>query len=185
MKIRVARAWFAGVRPEAWGVTITWRISQSGLSGGNGSVAKTSRPAPASRPERRAATRAASSTRSPRPTFTSRAPGGRQASRAAERMPRVSSVSGRASTSQSVRASSASRRERGQVSQGSSPRGRRVNPTVSIPKAIPRPATLRPMGPMPRTPSRWPCRSTTSWGSQARRLRASSQPRRSRESARR
>ena len=82
---RSCRAWGGG-RPRAGGRR-SRASSRTGASAGSGSVVNTSSTAPAMRRSRTAATRSASTTRSPRPKFSTQAPGFRRASAALSMMP--------------------------------------------------------------------------------------------------
>src|SRR5713226_7716570 len=65
----IAMCAYSSNRPPICGAMKTWGISHSRLAAGSGSVAKTSRPAPAMRRCSSASIKAASSTVSPRPTL--------------------------------------------------------------------------------------------------------------------
>ena len=77
-----------------WGVTITFGMASSGLSGAGGSCSSTSRPADCTLPLRSASMRSASWMMGPRAVFTITTPSFICAKAAAFRLWRVSSLSG-------------------------------------------------------------------------------------------
>src|SRR5713101_3505122 len=77
-----------------WGVISTFGMPHSGLSGGSGSGATTSSPAPASWPDRRATIRSAVTTQPPREILIKYAPRFIREKSRASNIPSVSGVSG-------------------------------------------------------------------------------------------
>src|SRR5690606_5201925 len=138
--------------------------SHSGLSGESGSVSKTSRAAPAIQRRRSASARSSSTTSCPRPMLTKCAEGRITPKRRASNLPRVSSVSGAAATTQSARDS------RRSSSPGPYTPGRAVRPTRAVvtPSARSRSAIARPIGPEPTTHARVPATLRVSRCRQAR-----------------
>ena len=118
-----------------WGLTMTFGQIQKGLSGGSGSAVNTSRKAPARWPDRRAASRSASTATPPRETFTRCAPGGSRASAFASIRPLVV-VGERAGEDQPVGA----RQPFGQMGEVGRPRRSRAG------RRPPRSAGRRPCG---------------------------------------
>ena len=98
-------------------------------------------------------------------------------------MPRVSSVSGRATARTSTAAASSPRRSIVHVSHGSSPSTARRIPIGRMPIASARRMTSRPIGPMPSTPIVRPSMSSKRRGSQRWAAWSRSRPGRSRLSA--
>ena len=103
------RSSVSGVSQATCGISATLSSASSGLSGGTGSSAKTSRPAARRWPLVNAATSAASSTSPPRAVLTRIAPGFMRASAAPSIRRSVSGTSGRCSETMSAVASSSSR----------------------------------------------------------------------------
>ena len=99
----------SSVQHSEWGVTITWSIASSGLSGAIGSCSNTSSAAPAIRRARNASISAASSTMGPRATLMKYAVGRIRANCGAPTRWRVSSLSRQQTATKSAAASSVSR----------------------------------------------------------------------------
>ena len=102
-----AFSWASSVEAPRWGVTTTDSNSKSGDSV-VGSLAKTSRPAPATRPSRIASASASSSTMPPRAALTMRTVGLTFLSASSPMRPTVSGVFGRCTVMKSDSASSSS-----------------------------------------------------------------------------
>src|SRR6266550_2603219 len=151
----VSRSQKRAVTAATWGLTSTRGWRQKGWPAGNGSAAKTSRAAPRTREASRTASRAVSSNRVPRDTFTTMASSGSRSSTARLTAPRVSAVCGAVITRQSLSAASRGRSARPPTQRtpfGPPRAGRRRTPATLIPRATPRRAIAPPMPPTPTGP---------------------------------
>lgn len=141
------------------------RVRHSGEVLGNCSAEKTSRQAERSRPACSAPASASSSTSSPRPTLTTPARTGSRARRAAPARPRVSGVSGHASTSQYADGNSESSASSCTIrSKCSTVSPLRCTPMVCSPMAFSRRPTSLPIGPSPTMMAVCSSRSNGTWG---------------------